>query len=852
MEVKETDVLPFGADTAQSFFSVGQTSGAPSDGSAQLERLRAANDERQHQHIHRICRICGRVVGAKGLPRFDSLSLSDPYCVVKALKGNNHTMNVHVTRAIMNNSAPVWEEDFDFAIGRDETTEEIVGLRVTLYDADGPARSFSGSNDFLGGADLDLAGQKHARSVLHELELGGIITRKASGGRRPRLMIAITVYREVVPRPLPRPVVLRQSLLRMSYVSQVFGMVVQATDLPNREMIGLSDPFCIVRAVLMSGKVQEIYRTAVIQNSLKPVWKEAFQDSFSEQDQPLLLLFDLWDEDDPKKPLEEGGAQHLGSCAVPLLSAVEPAPRKRRLWLQGVSQRHETRYNHNGVPRSLEGKSGVMAEKAKLSRQKSSHRLTEDSKKHTFNLTKGSKSLFERLKDAAVEFKNQMTETAAAAKKSVLTVELRTYTKTAKMPYAHLFQKPLFIHDADDLEKCLESPDWTRSSYTFPKQLEQDQPERGSLSAEDHIAFVYGSISGASFLPLSQGQPPEAYCIVHAVSTQGARHFVHRTRTIKQMVCPQWCEAFYSAIPEDFDCARLQISIYGATAINLVSKATSTLLTGAEGLMSEGSSHEDDWFIGRAHVDVTTAVSGSIIIEEAPIQGGSIPKQERVTTGFRIQPAVAFEVMVERRLRPRFNIDSGHGVKMIPRRHHQLTRSTDPIQMSLPIIDNGQQSMLSAADLEMERAAQEALELSKTGTLALRKGPKYDWSKYPSKEEEDDPFAEKPLEQLLQEGGDQIDLSFFEVSKKQDGQARVVDFSKRELRRKSQSLPLLKTKFHDSPEVYALSRTSKAIQPHFSRRIENASTEISRSLREKPLFSRLHWHEPAALPVHLH
>eukprot|EP00434_Breviolum_minutum_P043645 symbB.v1.2.038917.t1/scaffold6231.1/size19816/1 len=200
-------------------------------------------------------------------------------------------------------------------------------------------------------------------------------------------------------------------------------------------------------------------------------------------------------------------------------------------------------------------------------------------------------------------------------------------------------------------EKCLESPDWTRSSYTFPKQLEQDQPERGSLSAEDHIAFVYGSISGASFLPLSQGQPPEAYCIVHAVSTQGARHFVHRTRTIKQMVCPQWCEAFYSAIPEDFDCARLQISIYGATAINLVSKATSTLLTGAvrrdgvkddthrsgvcnescagaEGLMSEGSSHEDDWFIGRAHVDVTTAVSGSIIIEEAPIQGGSIPKQE--------------------------------------------------------------------------------------------------------------------------------------------------------------------------------------------------------------------------------
>lgn len=849
----DEDILPAATGTAQSFFSVSQTSGAPSDDSLVLEKLRVANDERQHQHISRICRICGRVVSAKGLPRFDSLSLSDPYCLVKAIKGNNHTMNVHATRAIMNSSTPFWDEEFDFPIGREETTEEIVGLRVTLYDADGPTRSFQGSNDFLGGADLDLAGQKHARSVLHELELGGIFTRKASGGRRPRLVIAITVYREVVPRPLPRIVILKTSLLRMSYVDKIFGTVVSATDLPNREMIGLSDPFCIVRAVMLSGKVQEIYRTSVIQNSLQPVWKEAFQSSFSEQDQPLLLLFDLWDEDDPNKRLEEGGAQHLGSCAVPLLSAVEPAPRKRRLWLQGVSQRHETRLNQNGVPKNAGGK---MTPGAKLSRQRSSHGLSlkEEQRKKTFNIGKGSapiKSLFERLMDAAVEFKNQMTEKAIAAKKSVLTIELRTYTKTTKMPYAQLFQKPLFVHDADDLEKCLELPDWTRSSYTFPKKL-QSEPERGSLTAEDHISFVYGTVVGASFLPSSQSQPPEAYCMVHAVSTHGARHFVHRTRTIKLMICPQWSEAFYAAIPEDFDCARLQVSVYGATATNLMTKALST---GPEGLLSEGSNHED-WFIGRAHIDLTTAVSGSIIAEEAPIQGGTASKQERVTTGFRIQPSVAFEVMVERRLRPRFDVHSGDGVKMIPRRHHQLTRTTDPIQSSLPIIDNGQQLMLSVEAMYMEKAAKEALELSTTGALAFRRGPKHDWSKYPTKdqEEDEDIFAEKPLEELLKEGGDRVDLSLLEVSKKpDDGQARVVDFSKRELRRQARSLPLLKTKFHDSPEVYQLSVAGKAAQLRFSRRTEHAAADISRSLREKPMFSKLHWHEPAALPtVDLH
>eukprot|EP00438_Fugacium_kawagutii_P013253 Skav234493 [mRNA] locus=scaffold3731:155737:157858:+ [translate_table: standard] len=79
------------------------------------------------------------------------------------------------------------------------------------------------------------------------------------------------------------------------------------------------------------------------------------------------------------------------------------------------------------------------------------------------------------------------------------------------------------------------------------------------------------SVAGASFLPASHSQPPEAYCMVHAVSTNGVRHFVHRTRIIKQMICPQWSEAFYAAMPEDFDCARLQVSVYGATARALAS-----------------------------------------------------------------------------------------------------------------------------------------------------------------------------------------------------------------------------------------------------------------------------------------
>ncbi|CAJ1453243.1 unnamed protein product, partial [Effrenium voratum] len=342
------------AETSQSFTSdlakkTGQSFNSADDFA--LERLKVANDG--PQMVHRICRIVGRVVGAKGLPRLDALSPSDPFCVVKAIKGNNHTLNVHLTDYIQNTTTPLWNEEFDFQVP-DKISEEVVGLRLAVYAADGPFCSYQGSNDFMGGTDLDLAGQKHARSVLHELELGGIPIKKASG-RKPRITVAVTVYRDLVPRGLPRQLMLKQSLTHLTYVHQVFGCIMKATDLPNAELVGLSDPFCIVRAVLLSGQVTELFRSKVVNDTLRPVWNEPFQAAFAETDQPLLLLFDLWDEDDSTKPLEEGGAQHLGSAVVPLLSCLEPAPRRRRLWLQGSSQRHESKLNSNGVPHNDKG-----------------------------------------------------------------------------------------------------------------------------------------------------------------------------------------------------------------------------------------------------------------------------------------------------------------------------------------------------------------------------------------------------------------------------------------------------------------------------------------------------------------
>lgn len=75
------------------------------------------------------------------------------------------------------------------------------------------------------------------------------------------------------------------------------------------------------------------------------------------------------------------------------------------------------------------------------------------------------------------------------------------------------------------------------------------------------------------------------------------------------------------------------------------------------------------------------------------------------------------------------------------------------------MVDNGQQSMLSAQDVELARAAKEALELSTTGGLALRsKLSKYDWTSL--KEEKEELQAGGPCHALsAQEVGDVPQMS---------------------------------------------------------------------------------------------
>lgn len=49
---------------------------------------------------------------------------------------------------------------------------------------------------------------------------------------------------------------------------------------------------------MMSGRVQTIHQTDVVDNDLNPFWQSDFEATFEEGDQPLMFVFDVYDSDE--------------------------------------------------------------------------------------------------------------------------------------------------------------------------------------------------------------------------------------------------------------------------------------------------------------------------------------------------------------------------------------------------------------------------------------------------------------------------------------------------------------------------------------------------------------------------
>lgn len=790
--------------------------------------------------FERIARISGRIVAARGLPNRDMGSLSDPYCVIKAIRANNSCVNLHMTKCIMNTLNPVWEEEFDYSVPIEWGLESLVGIRALIYDADGPYRSFIGSDDFLGGVDMDMSSQKHGRMAKHDLEIGGIPVSTTRKSRKPRLEIVITCYLETIPKPPHLSMQLHKSMESFEYIREIVGVVTKATDLQNLDFTGHSDPVCIVRVLLMSGELREVCRTNAVMNTGNPIWHKEFRMKFDVFDQPLLALFDVFDEDDPNEPVETNG-EHLGSAIVPLLACMSPAPRYRKLLLQGDTQRHETRLNASGAPliqvaritgileasREAAGGHGghdvdqkIMVKQSRKLEKYNGLGLDieiadEAPKEPTFT---------EKLARMGTGLRNWIWGSMAHAEEPLLHLELRTRTKMESMPFTDLVGHPRLIADAEDVADMLADPGWQRTLYGVPADLQDEDGKpayRGAMEVKDHIAFIYGVVHGAMSLPKPDGpdgNKVDAYCLVHALSPTGEKAFIHRTRVIKNTQNPAWEEAFYFAVPPDFYANRVQLSVYtrpveikSVLAAGAAQSTTSVLdffssksKAEQEKMMLDDmkDDRKDDVFLGRAALDLAYKLSGAMSEQEVGLMGAVLPQQEKVSAGFRRVCSISFEVVIERRYRPTFEENLEEDNLSFQRREHHLSRHPDPrrafpdLAITLPGIPH------------VEEMATQALELASTSTFLQTKKQRlrHNWVKPPhsdlpvTKTAQDrwelDQEADKKAKRIQQIRA-QEDQAKKRLLMRQGEQqlARGSDFTIRAAPQKSSSLPALATNF---------------------------------------------------------
>lgn len=85
----------------------------------------------------------------------------------------------------------------------------------------------------------------------------------------------------------------------------IFVDVISGRKIPKMDLVGLSDPFCILRLVGNDGQNQH---TNTIQNTTEPVWKETHWFNVTKDDK---LIVDCYDED----PV---GKDFIGSFTIPL------------------------------------------------------------------------------------------------------------------------------------------------------------------------------------------------------------------------------------------------------------------------------------------------------------------------------------------------------------------------------------------------------------------------------------------------------------------------------------------------------------------------------------------------------
>ncbi|XP_055489302.1 multiple C2 and transmembrane domain-containing protein 1-like isoform X2 [Leucoraja erinacea] len=235
------------------------------------------------------------LIEGKDLRSMDPNGLSDPY--VKFKMG----CQKYKSKVILKTLNPHWREQFDFLL----TNEKNDIIEITVWDKDSIKK-----DDFIGRCQIDLSGLSVEHT--HRLDLalsegkGHVILLVTLTATAPLSEFKLSTLNNDERRNIMASYSWARSLFNIRDIGFIQIKVIKAEGLMSADVIGSSDPFCVIE--LNNDRLQ----THTIHRSLNPVWNKVF--TFDIKDIHSVLDVSVYDEDRDRR------ADFLGKVAIPLLA----------------------------------------------------------------------------------------------------------------------------------------------------------------------------------------------------------------------------------------------------------------------------------------------------------------------------------------------------------------------------------------------------------------------------------------------------------------------------------------------------------------------------------------------------
>jgi hypothetical protein len=235
-------------------------------------------------------------LSAKGLPKLDLTSNTDPFAVVFFKNQNGEFDEIGRTDVVMDTQEPVWTCQFLI----DYKFEEVQQLRVEVYDEDAHGVRDLHRHDFVGRCDFTMSKLMGARGQTLNLDLKN---------NEDRWKGHLTIRGEQV-----------------SDCADIFQFQFHATrKLAKKDgFFGKSDPFICISRTREDGSYQRVWQSEVVDNNLTPVWRPARigiqKVCNGDIDRPLRM--DIYDMD------SDGSTDYMGSFSTSIRSLVDDPTRE--------------------------------------------------------------------------------------------------------------------------------------------------------------------------------------------------------------------------------------------------------------------------------------------------------------------------------------------------------------------------------------------------------------------------------------------------------------------------------------------------------------------------------------------